>query len=54
MMLDAVLIGIGILALFAVGGIFMVAGKIARWIFNAEPPTPGDDHEPTDSAGPPA
>lgn len=54
MMLDAVLAGIGILALFTVGGIFTVAVRIVRWISSAEPPPSGDDHEPTDSAGPPA
>lgn len=54
MMLDAVLIGIGILALWAIGGIFMIAAKIARWLSAAEPPTSGDDREPTHRPGPPA
>lgn len=54
MMLDAVLIAVGILALLVIGGIFTIATKIAHWTSEAEPPTSGDDSEPTHHAGPPA
>lgn len=54
MMLDAVLIGAGTLALWAIGGIFMIAGKIARRVSDAELPTSGDDRESAHRAGPPA
>jgi hypothetical protein len=36
-MLDLMLVGIGVLALLAIGGILTIATKIARWVTGGRP-----------------